>query len=446
MNAQHEQTDVVIIGGGLAGLSAACYLARGGVAVTLFEKAAGLGGRAATDAAAGYYINRGIHALYTGGAASAVLHELARSYTYGRPQASFALYQGELHPLPADPITLLRSDLLDAGDKLAFLRLFIGLPRLKAPALARVSVADWLAQTIRRPQVRRIMAALARTFVYSAALDLVSAEVFVDKLQRSLKHPVHYIDGGWQTLVEGLRHAAEQAGTRIVRGTRVAAVEQDAGRACGVRLRDGRVVAAAAVIIATNPADAAHLLDDGGDSVLRETIARLVPAQLACLDVALHRLPAVRYPVVQDLERPCFLSTQSLYSRVAPPDGALVYAFKQLDPRQVSDPSADERDLEALLDAALPGWRGREVKRAYLPRIAAVGALPTARDGGFAGRPGPQVPGLAHLYLAGDWIGAEGFLADASFASARLVAHGLLRGGLAAARADAPGLAVGAGR
>ena len=42
-------TDVAIIGGGLAGLSAATYLARAGMEVTLFEKSNRLGGRAATQ-------------------------------------------------------------------------------------------------------------------------------------------------------------------------------------------------------------------------------------------------------------------------------------------------------------------------------------------------------------------------------------------------------------
>jgi hypothetical protein len=32
------------------------------------------------------------------------------------------------------------------------------------------------------------------------------------------------------------------------------------------------------------------------------------------------------------------------------------------------------------------------------------------------------VPGIAGLYLAGDWVGPEGFLADASTASARAAA------------------------
>jgi hypothetical protein len=52
--------------------------------------------------------------------------------------------------------------------------------------------------------------------------------------------------------------------------------------------------------------------------------------------------------------------------------------------------------------------------------------LPTAADGGFAGRPATQVPGVANLFLVGDWIGPEGFLADASLASARSVAQQVL--------------------
>jgi hypothetical protein len=63
------------------------------------------------------------------------------------------------------------------------------------------------------------------------------------------------------------------------------------------------------------------------------------------------------------------------------------------------------------------------IKRQYLPRIEAVGALPTASGGGFAGRPGVEVPGLVNLYLAGDWVGPEGFLVDASVASAKRAAQ-----------------------
>jgi phytoene dehydrogenase-like protein len=90
----------------------------------------------------------------------------------------------------------------------------------------------------------------------------------------------------------------------------------------------------------------------------------------------------------------------------------LISAFKQLDPLHPTDPKQDERELEELLDAAQPSWRAVLVKRVFLPRIEAIGMLPTASGGGYAGCPGPQVPQIANLYLAGDWIGA-GFLSDA---------------------------------
>lgn len=427
MQSQANPTDVVVIGGGMAGLTAACYLARAGVAVTLFEKAACLGGRAATQNEAGFSFNRGIHALYTGGAASEILGELGITYRAGSPKTTYVLQGGQMYPFPAGPSTLLRSKLLGARDKLELICLFATLGRLDPRSLARVSVQDWLEQTSRRPQVRRLLAAVARTFVYSAALDLVSADVFIAKLQRSLTHPIHYIDGGWQTLVEALRQLAEQAGARIISGVRIEAVEQREGRISGVRLRDGSLVETTAAIIATSPHDSARLIDPCAAPTLNAIVDALVPARLACLDVALRRLSDSPHTIVQDLQRPRFMTTQSLYACIAPEHGALVCSFKQLDPRHPTDPHTDERELENLLDTALPGWRELLVKRVYLPAIEAVGTLPLASAGGMAGRPDSQATGIANLYLAGDWIGAEGFLVDASMASARHAARQLLR-------------------
>lgn len=440
MQTRNARTEVVVVGGGMAGLTAACYLARGGLGVTLFEKAAYVGGRAATREAGGFLFNRGGHALYTGGAASRAFGELGISYGHGTPKDTFVLHQGTIIPFPSDPLGLLRTDFLDAGDKLALLRFFAALGVARPSNLARTSVRDWLDGKIRRPRVHRLMTAFARTFTYTTALDLVSAELFVEKLQRSLGHPIHYVDGGWRVLVGGMREAAERAGARILSGAGVGAVEVSGGRARGVRLRDGSLMGASAVVLATGAGDAAELMDGAGSPELRRIVDGLVPVKTACLDVALERLPAPGNPVVQDLDGPGFASAQSVYAPgVAPEGGALVITFKQLDPRDPGDPREDERDLEGLLDAAQPGWRDVLVGRQYLPRIESVGALPTAARGGFAGRPDVAASGIGNLYLAGDWVGPEGFLVDASVASARRAAASILEDGLLAREETAAG-------
>src|SRR5829696_4693869 len=427
MEPEITQSDVIVVGGGMAGLTAACYLARERADATLFEKAPILGGRAATRESDGFLFNRGIHALYTGGATSRALEELDITYGHGTPKETFVLQGGELRSFPASLPQFLRTDLLSAGDKLALVRFFAALARAKPRDLAGTSVQEWLDRNVRRPRLHRLMVSLAYPLVYTSALDLVSAEVFVDKFQRALWHPVHYVDGGWRVLVDGLREAAERAGARIVGDVYVEAV----GGERGVRLRDGSLVRASAVVLATGPGDAARLVEGEARAALRGVVGDLIPARVACLDVALERLPSPDVPVVQDLDGPRFMTAQSLYSRVAPEGGALIYTFKQLDPRRPGDPREDERDLEDLLDRAQPGWREVLVKRQYLPRMEAVGALPTASGGGFAGRPGPRVPGIDGLYLAGDWVGPEGFLVDASVASARRAAGLALDDGVA---------------
>src|SRR5579884_2279412 len=141
---QSAHTDVVVIGGGMAGLSAACYLARAGKAVTLFEKASNLGGRAATQKYDEYCFNRGGHAFYTGAAASSVLQELGITYSYAIPQKVFVLQQDKFYPFPANLTTLLRTNLLSIGDKQELARLFATLPRIKPREIAQMSVQEWL--------------------------------------------------------------------------------------------------------------------------------------------------------------------------------------------------------------------------------------------------------------------------------------------------------------
>ena len=101
-NSQHEEVDTVVIGGGMAGLTAAAYVARAGRSVVVLERSNHTGGRAITEERSGYYFNLGPHALYTESVAAEVLNELGVDMHGGEPpQAGFALKDGRLHKAPA---------------------------------------------------------------------------------------------------------------------------------------------------------------------------------------------------------------------------------------------------------------------------------------------------------------------------------------------------------
>src|SRR5262245_30349196 len=126
------QTDVIVVGGGLAGLSAAALLARAGKSVRVFEGASHLGGRAATTVQDGVHWNLGPHALYVRGHAFPLLRDLGVPFTGRQPASDGALLlQGERSfPLPLRATTLLTHRLFSLREKWRLARLFARLARM----------------------------------------------------------------------------------------------------------------------------------------------------------------------------------------------------------------------------------------------------------------------------------------------------------------------------
>ena len=426
--------DSVVVGGGLTGLAAATYLARGGAHVTLVEKAPRVGGRGVSDTPRGYVLDRGAHAVYTGGAASSVFRELGVRYSSGSPKHIFALDAGGLHPFPSDAVSLLSTNALATRDKPELMRVLLRISTLRPANFTSQSVADFINEQTRRSRVRQILTSLARVYVYSTALDIISADLFCRRLQQTLKHPVHYVDGGWQAIVDGLEQAAIAAGVQVRTSSTVASVQIQHGFAQGVQLRDGSQLECSHVVLALTPDESLKVLGQPAAG-LQRMVRSSVAAHIACLDLGLSRLPSKDHPVVFDLEKPRFVTSQSEFARLAPEGGAVVHLFKQLDPRAPSDPHSDREDLETFMDQIQPGWRDVVVEHRFLPYMQASSSLPLVATGGLAGRPAHQSSDVPNVYFAGDWVGPRGFLIDAGLDSARVTASVILQDLGAPARA-----------
>jgi len=416
-----SQAPVIVVGGGLAGLAAAALLGRAGRAVVLYEKASGLGGRASTQRRdGGFLLNQGPHALFRGGAGMRVLRGLGVEPRGKTPSASggYAIAGGVKHTLPGGLVSLLTTGLLRLPAKLETARLLASLGRLETSGLQSTTVRDWTARELRHPEVRQLVEALLRLSTYANASDTLSAGAALRQLQIALADNVLYLDGGWQTLVDGLRAVAEKAGVRIAGGSRVVEVSHDDAGVRGVRLADGGEQAAAAVILATDPAAASALAGPAARGLARFA-STAVPVRAACLDLCLARLPRERATFALGIDQPLYFSVHSARAALAPAGTALIQLarYRECDGRE-RDSAADERELEGLMDMMQPGWREVVVDRRFLPTMVVTHAMPSAAMGGLAGRPASSVREIPGLHVAGDWVGGEGMLADASFASA----------------------------
>jgi phytoene dehydrogenase-like protein len=396
--------DVIVIGAGLAGLAAGATATRAGAAVLVLD-AHVPGGRARVTTKDGFVFNRGLHALYYAGAGWEVLRRLGIEPQGSPPPLGRyqALADGELHLLPTGPDSLRRTTLLGRKDSEALAAFLAGLPRLDPSRQAGASVSQWIGGAGLGPAAAAAVSALVRLTTYACDPNTFAADAAAAQLQRAVRGVV-YLDDGWAQLVARL-----VARCQVRTGVKVTGVASAAGRV-EVATGGGPLAARSVIIAAGRPAAALRLLpaDPGWDDLGPEMTA-------ACLDAGLRRVPDPGY--VLGIDAPVYAAVQSPPARQAPAGQAVVAAVRY----GATEARADRAVLEAHLARA--GLREEDVVTSrFLPRMVVAGAAPIAARGGLGGRPAIDATGLPGVYLAGDWVGPAGLLADAALASGHAAA------------------------
>src|SRR6185369_3764745 len=146
MNTAIQNHDVVVIGGGIAGLATSIFLARNGKQVLLLERSKELGGRAQTEVHEGFSFNLGPHALYRGGAGLKILRELGIEPVGAVPTTSgqFAVREWRKHTLPTGFLSLFTTDLFGLAEKLEVARFLSSLAKINTGPLVAMSLNDWI--------------------------------------------------------------------------------------------------------------------------------------------------------------------------------------------------------------------------------------------------------------------------------------------------------------
>lgn len=411
---------IVIVGGGLSGLVSAALIGRAGLPVVILEKTSAVGGRASTREKNGFLFNLGPHALYRRGVLRQTLKQLGVDVRGGVPTANggFAIARGRAHTLPVGLTSLLTTSVLPVAAKFEFARLQSRLAAVDTAAIQGQTLASWLDANVHETAVRQLFEMLVRVTTFTHDPEHQSAGAAIEQVQLSLTGSVLYVDGGWQTIVDGLRRVATDAGARIVAGAPAVALERRSARTVdAVRLADGAAMAASAVIVGAGPQDVEELT---GAADLASPLAP--PVRIASLDVALRSLPKPKRTVGLGVDVPLYFSVHSSVARLAPSGGAVIHTARYLKPHETAGHEV-ERELEATMDMMQPGWRDLVHFRQFLPNLVVTHARIAAARGGISGRPGTRLPAFDNVFIAGDWVGPRGQLSDAAAASATDAAH-----------------------
>ncbi|MDH3498892.1 MAG: FAD-dependent oxidoreductase [Acidimicrobiia bacterium] len=407
----------VIIGGGLAGLTAANVAADHGHIVTLLESHSRVGGRARTDECDGQLFNQGPHALYLKGAGLRVLRQLGIDPSGGVPPVKGALgvVGGRIGELPSGPASLLRTQLIRGRERVELARVLARVPRIRTAGLADRSTREWLEETFASDRVRDLVAALARVASYAADADLLSADVGVGQLQLALEN-VRYLDGGWQQIVDALAMRGRAAGVDIRTRVPVMSMRHAPG---GWRVEtESEAFDADTVIVAvSSPRLAGRLI---GSNAILDWAESSRPIAAATLDVGLRELPVSSRRFAVGIDAPLYYSVHNPPARLGA--GVTLHVMKYLS-RHDDDPSdAVRSQLEDFLELLQPEWRQVAVTSRFMRRMVVSNVIPTAASGGAGGRFGVTVPDQDGVLVAGDWVGPTGHLGDAAISSGKAAA------------------------
>ncbi len=418
-----ENYNTIIIGGGIAGLTAALLLHKKGQRVAIFEKAGQGGGRAMTRQKGGFYLNFGPHALYRGGAGIRILKSLGIAPQGDAPKYGnqpLALTKNGDGLLPVTPKAMWNSELF-AGKRLALARALLTLWSAKpSPQLMQTSWADWLERHTPAGIVRQQIEMTGRLTTYANAPQLMSAGATIAQIKMGLRANVLYLDQGWGQLLEALCRQIANAGIPLYLNAKVEELHPTPEQIT-IRLADGGECRADQAILAVPPQAAAELAPFS--DALHAGIQALTPIRAACLTVGLRHLPNPDTMLAMGLDQPFYGVVHSESAQLAPPNHALIHATIYISPDDTRTPAEHKSMLEDGLSRMQPGWRDLIVEREYLPRLLVSHALIEA------GRPRPPIdlPDAPNIYLAGDWVEAGGMLADNSLASAEkavtIIAH-----------------------
>lgn len=416
--------DVVIIGGGLAGLVAANYLAGSGLSILVLEKGAEVGGRARTERIGQQYFNLGPHALPKKGKAMPILEKLDIQLSGKPPKLGGQLMkEGMAYEAPFTLSGVAATRLLRARERMEWAKVLLKISSVDPGKLSQQTFEQWVQHTTSSSPVQSLLYLLGRLATYCHAPDLASAKVIVSHIKTVLSG-VLYLDHGWQSLIDQLHNRAVISGVQVQSQKYVKQMNTEQHGLLKMILSDGEQVCGKNVLWTGVPLELSRILAEQPAGFPMEPLPAFLPVKGAALDIALSRLPNPKQLFAMSLTEPVYYSVHSNYAKLSDDASSVVlHVLRYYHPEEQPKPKRIRSELEQFLEQIQPGWRNYELTSRFLPQITVNQRLPQIGDeqrlAGFK----KSLPGL---YIAGDWASSDFMLAEGAVTSAKQAAEEIM--------------------
>jgi len=354
MLVRENTIDVIVIGGGFSGLSAAYYLQKKGLNVKVFDASGRIGGRAKTDNIEGFQLDWGTHFYHHS------TTELKKIIDIGqlgleniypgyllRYNDKFLLYSNPMLKT-MDVFPTLLANNISAKDKLRLLGFSLKLKALSYSNIVRQTEMSTY-QYLKR-------AGFAKQAIDSLFKPIISAAIFDRNLQSSSKLSLLFLKSLFNDHValpkEGIGSIADAMAKELTPASvclksRVKNITND-----GVEFTDGRLINAKAVVIATNAIDAKKICNNIEISTESTHISTLYfEAEKPPISKPIMMLNANEHGLVNHVFVPSILHEN--YA----PKGKHLIAVNIIEANEL-----DDEELIAAVMVELSGWFGLQVK------------------------------------------------------------------------------------
>jgi len=411
----HQKWDVTVLGGGIAGLTAAIYLAQAGKKVLLLDKAAKLGGRGSSNTIGDAHLNLGAHALYTN--CIEILNEVGVIVSGKLPKLSGAFILGDQSNQMKiiEAFNLFLGNHLKWKEKMEFIRFYRHIRKMDLDEINHISLEEYLNRKITSSRVKNLILAFIRVSTFTSNSELISAGVAIGQL-RSAK--VLYINDGWQSIVNDLIKKANQLGVTIQNSTVVSKITGSYPNINLILKNDTRINTSC-LLSTINPIDLVKLIEEPISDSFLQKCNQMIPVKAACLDLVMKGLPNPKLNFALGVDQPWYFSNHSSVARLSNKEGEIVvHLMKYLNSVNETDSKKDEEELEGLLDVLQPGWRDYVISRRYLPKLIVSNDIKKPFQKLDNHLSNSDV-GLEGIYIAGDWVGETELLLNASLTSVK---------------------------